>query len=104
MARPDEWEVYLYSDVGDYEVWWKSLPSHRRARRFMLRTFKKSDAFYCATISNDRRSAFQVYYWNGRSLIAWDKPWVLSRRQALSLDAEGNGQAALNGSDREWEL
>ena len=104
MSRSDAWEVYLYSDVGDYEVWYRALSTHRRARRFMLRTFKKSDAFYCATISNERRSAFQVYYWNGRRLIAWDKPWVLSRRQAQTLDADDNGQVALNGSDREWEL
>jgi hypothetical protein len=104
VPRPDDWEVCFYSDVGDYEVWSKFLPSHRRARRLMLRTFKNNNSYYCATISNDRRAAFQIYYWNGRRLIAWDKPWVLSRRQAVCLDIDDNGRAVLNGSNREWKL
>jgi hypothetical protein len=103
-ARPDEWEVCFFSDAADYEFSLKCFGSRRRARRFMLKTLKKSGAFYCATISNERRSAFQVYYWNGRRLIDWDKSWVLSRRQVLGLNVDDNGQTHLNGLDREWKV
>lgn len=70
----------------------------------MKKTLKKSGAFYCATISNERRSAFQVYYWNGRRLIDWHKSWVLPRRQVVGLEVDDNGRAVLNGQDREWKL
>jgi hypothetical protein len=88
MAQYIDWEVCFYSDVGDYEIRSVFVASRRRARRLMLKTFKRSDDYYCATISNDGRSAFEVYYWNGRGLITWDKPWVLSRRHALDLDPD----------------
>jgi hypothetical protein len=101
---PDEWEVCFFSDAADYQFSLKCFRSERRARRFMKKTLKKSGAFYCATISNDRRSAFQVFYWNGRRLIAWDKSWVLPRRQVLGLKVDENGLAFLNGQDREWKL
>jgi hypothetical protein len=93
---PDEWEVCFFSDAADYQFSSKCFSSRRRARRFMVKTLKKSGAFYCATISNERRSAFQVYYWNGRRLIDWDKSWVLPRRRVLGLEVDGNGGADLN--------
>lgn len=99
---PDEWEVCFFSDAADYQVSLKCFSSWRRARRFMIKTLRKSEAFYCATISNERRSAFKVFYWNGRQLIDWDKSWVLSRRQVLGLDFDSNGQPVLNGPDWKW--
>ncbi|MDH7512475.1 MAG: hypothetical protein QHH14_05980 [Clostridiales bacterium] len=80
-----KWEVCLCGDFSAYEVWCKSFPSYRQARRFMKKTLRKNHTFYCATISNDEDSAFETFYWNGRKVIRWEKPWVLSRRQALSL-------------------
>lgn len=103
-APSDEWEVCFFSDAADYQVSLKCFRSRRRAQRFMIKTLKKSGSFYCATISNDRRSAFQVYYWNGRRLIDWDKPWVLPRRQVLGLEVDDNGRTELNGLNRDWKL
>jgi hypothetical protein len=96
-ALPDEWEVCFFSDAADHEFSLKCFSSPRRARRFMVKTFKKSGAFYCATISNESRSAFQVYYWNGRRLIEWDKSWVLPRRRVRELEIDDHGRAVLNG-------
>ncbi len=87
------WEVCLYSDFTDYQVWCKNFRSFRRALRFMKRELGGGNSFYCATISNDEHSTFNTYYWNGQAIIPWDKPWVLSRRQALELGIDGNGQA-----------
>ncbi len=103
-SLPDEWEVCFFSDAADYRFSSKCFGSRRRARRFMIKTLKKSGAFYCATVSNDRRSEFQVYYWNGRRVIDWDRSWVLPRRRVLGLEVDENGLAVLNGQDREWEL
>jgi hypothetical protein len=103
-ARPDEWEVCFFSDAADYEFSLKCFSSRRRARRFMIKTLKQSGAFYCATISNERRSSFQVYYWNGRRLIDWDKSWVLPRRRVLGLEINDNGQAVLNGRSQESKI
>ncbi|MBM3284704.1 MAG: hypothetical protein FJY81_02425 [Candidatus Aminicenantes bacterium] len=84
MARK-KWEVCLCADFPAYQVWCKSFRSYRRARRFMKKTLQKNQTFYCATISDDEDSAFETFYWNGKKIIRWDKPWVLSRRQALGL-------------------
>jgi hypothetical protein len=92
----DEWEVCFFSDAADYQFSLKCFGSRRKARRFMVKTLKKSDSFYCATVSNERRSAFQVYYWNGRRLIDWNKSWVLPRRRVLGLELGDNGQAGPN--------
>ncbi|MFZ2052940.1 MAG: hypothetical protein WAU81_01970 [Candidatus Aminicenantales bacterium] len=91
MPSAKGWEVWLYSDFTDYQVWCKNFRSFRRARRFMRRELRGGNSFYCATISNDENSAFHTYYWNGQGIIPWDKPWVLSRRQAYGLEADGNG-------------
>jgi len=103
-ALPDEWEVCFFSDAADYEFSSKCFSSRRRARRFMIKTLKKSGAFYCATVSNERRSAFQVYYWNGRRLIDWDKSWVLPRRRVQELEIDDNGEAVLGGQSQESEI
>jgi len=51
----------------------------------MTKVLRKNAAFYCATISNEEKSFFQTFYWNGQDIVPWDKPWVLSRRQASTL-------------------
>jgi hypothetical protein len=91
MAAARGWEVCLYSDFTDYRVRCKNFRSQRRARRFMQKELARGESFYCATISGPKDSALSTFYWNGQTIIAWDKPWVLSRRQALEL--EGNGRS-----------
>ncbi len=85
MPGAGSWEVCLYSDFSNYEVWCKSFRSFRRARRFLKKVLRKNRSFYCATVSNDESTLFQSYYWTGQGIVLWDKPWALSRRQALSL-------------------
>jgi hypothetical protein len=101
MPGAKGWEVWLYSDFTDYQVWCRNFRSHRRAVRFMKKELGSDNSFYCATISNDAHSdgrpAFQTYYWNGRTIISWNEPYVLSRRQASRLEANGNGHP--EGSD-----
>lgn len=80
-----KWEVCLCGDSPAYELWCKKFPSYRRARRFIKKVLRHDQAFYCAVIFNDENSSFETFYWNGREIIPWDKPWVLSRRQALAL-------------------
>jgi hypothetical protein len=90
MPAARSWEVCLYSDFTDYQVQWRNFRSQRRARRFMRKELTRGESFYCATISDPEDSALRTFYWNGRAIVPWDKPWVLSRRQALEL--EGNGR------------
>jgi len=85
MSGGKDWEVCLHSDFTDYQVWCKNFRSLWRARRFMTKVLRKNAAFYCATISNEEKSFFQTFYWNGQDIVHWDKPWVLSRRQASTL-------------------
>lgn len=107
MSGGKSWEVCLYSDFTGYQIWCKNFRSLRRARRFMNRTFRNGDTFYCATISDIGNSSFRVFYWNGTKIIAWDKPWILSRRQLLGLETRmsenlerdrGEQRKALDGS------
>ena len=90
MSRGKSWEVCLYSDFSEYQVWCKNFRSLRRARRFMRRILRRNEVFYCATISNEENSSFQTFYWNGQDIFLWDKPWVLSRRQTLNLRVDEN--------------
>ena len=85
MGVERSWEVCLYSDFTDYQVWCKKFSSLRRAQRFMRKALYRHETFYCATISGEEDSSFQVFYWNGKRIITWDKPWALSRRQAMNL-------------------
>lgn len=94
MGGAKSWEVWLYSDYTDYQVWCKNFRSFRRAVRFMKKELGNENSFYCATISNDSQPVFQTYYWNGRVIIPWYKSWVLSRRQAMKLEPNGNGRPA----------
>ena len=82
----EKWEVCLVADFPFFEIWCKRFRSYRRARRFMKKNLGQNHVFYCAVISDDRNSAFETFYWNGEKIIRWDKPWVLSRRQALALE------------------
>jgi hypothetical protein len=98
MSAVKSWEVWLYSDFTDYQVWCRNFRSYRRALRFMKKELGDDNSYYCATISHDGHNgghpAFQTYYWNGRAIISWNKPWVLSRRQASTLEPNGNGGSA----------
>jgi hypothetical protein len=96
MPGAKSWEVCLYSDFTDYQVWCRNFRSRRRARRFIRKKLGRGQSFYCATISDHENSAFQTFYWNGQVIVPWDKPWVLSRRRALEIEADGNGR---KGSD-----
>jgi len=88
MSGGKSWEVCLYSDFSEYQVWCKNFRSLWRARRFMKKVLRRHEAFYCATISNEKNSSFQTFYWNGKDVFFWDKPWVLSRRQVLNLEVD----------------
>ncbi|MGQ9673332.1 MAG: hypothetical protein ACUVV5_09390 [Candidatus Aminicenantales bacterium] len=81
----ERWEVCLCADFPSYEVWCKKFDSYRQARRFMKKNLGPNQRFYCAVISDDRDSSIKTFYWNGKKIIGWDKPWVLSRRQAEAL-------------------
>ena len=93
MPGVKSWEVCLYSDFTDYQVWCRNFRSRRRARRFMRKTLGRGQSFYCATISNHDNSAFRAFYWNGQDIVPWDKPWVLSRREALELKPDRRGRS-----------
>jgi hypothetical protein len=93
MTGTKDWEVCLYSDFVDYRVRCKNFRSRRRARRFMHKELGRSESFYCATISSPGNSTFLTYYWTGQRVVFWDKPWVLSRRQALELGDGVDGQS-----------
>ncbi|MEW5902304.1 MAG: hypothetical protein AB1715_12640, partial [Acidobacteriota bacterium] len=92
MPGGKSWEVCLYSDFSNYQVWCKNFHTFRRARRFMKKNLRRNEVFYCATISKEENSSFFTYYWNGRLVIPWEKPWVLSRREALRLREDGDGR------------
>ena len=85
MSGGKNWEVCLYSDVSDYQVWCKNFRTLRQARRFMKKSLRRNGDFFCATISHLTDSAFQTFYWTGQDILPWDKSWVLSRRQASAL-------------------
>lgn len=61
----------------------------------MIKILGSNEAFYCATISNEENSSFQTFYCNGKHIFFWDKPWVLSRRQALTAEFDENGSIEL---------
>jgi hypothetical protein len=104
MPGRDSWEVCLYSGLSNYQVWCKNFRTLRRARRFMRKTLGKNETFYCATISSEDESDFLTYYWTGRTIIPWDKPWVLSRRQALSLGLEDKDAAPIGRPESNFEI
>jgi len=95
MSGGKSWEVCLYSDSSDYQVWCKNFRSLRQANRFLKKALRKNETFYCATVSNEENSFFKTYYWNGEDIFLWDKPWVLSRRQAFDLEVDENGNIEL---------
>ncbi len=82
----EKWEVFLVADSPCYEIWCKKFPSYRRARRFVKKKLRQNQTFYSAVIADDKDSVLEIFYWNGKKIIRWDKPWVLSRRQALALE------------------
>lgn len=85
MSAGKSWEVCLLADEPEPQVWCREFRSRRRARRFMKSVLKKDEEFYCATISDENGSAFEVYYWNGEKIIPWKNSTVLSSRQVRLL-------------------
>lgn len=95
MAWTKDWEVSLYADLPKGLVIQKYFRSLRRARRFVRKILGKDEEIYCATIWHEETTLFYTYYWNGKDVIYWDKPWVLSQRQAVSLGVDENGDTIL---------
>jgi hypothetical protein len=104
MPGGNSWEVCLCSDFPNFEVWCRNFSSRRRARRFMKTILEENGDFYCATISDEEASVFEVYYWNGEAIISWDRPLALSRRQALSLEVKKNGEVELAWPPKNWQI
>ncbi len=92
MAWTRDWEVSLYADLPKGLVMQKYFRSLRRAKRFMRKAFGKNEDIYCATIWHEDTTLFYTYYWNGKDIIYWDRPWVLSQRQAANLEINKNGK------------
>ncbi len=92
MFGAKDWEVYLYGDYPEHQEFYKNFRSRRKARRYIRKTLRKNERYYCALIWHEASSSFDTYYWNGNKVIKWDKPWVLSSRQALNLETDKHGR------------
>jgi len=46
----------------------------------------------------EKTSLFYTFYWNGKDIIYWDKPWVLSCRQARNLEVDESGKIVVRAS------
>jgi len=91
MSLSKKWEVSLYADFPKGIVMRKNFKSIRKSRRFVRKVLGKDEEIYCATIWHEDTSLFYTFYWNGTDIIYWDKPWVLSCRQARNLELNNNG-------------
>jgi hypothetical protein len=91
MSWTKDWEVSLFAGLPDGLVMQRYFRSLRHAKRFMRKTLRKAEEIYCAAIWHEDTTLFYTYYWNGKDIIYWDKPWVLSQRQAANLDRDENG-------------
>jgi len=92
MFGAKDWEVCLYADHPEHQVFYKNFRSWRKARRYVKKALRKNERYYCALIWHEDSSSFHSYYWNGEKVIKWDKPWVLSSRQAMNLETDKQGQ------------
>jgi len=92
MSLTKDWEVSLYADLPKGLVMQKYFRRLRRAKRFVRKALGKDKEIYCATIWHEDTTLFYTYYWNGRDILYWDKPWVLSQRQAANLEIDENGK------------
>lgn len=79
------WEVCLVADSPAYSVECREFRTLLGARRHMKRHLGRNGAFYCALITDRDETRHWTYYWNGARIVLWDKPSVLSSRQARQI-------------------
>ena len=84
-----KWEVSLIRDAPSYEVVCREFRTRSWAVRYMRRNLGRKGGFYCAIIVKPGEEEMSTYYWNGSRIIRWDKPSVLSSRQALEVEDDG---------------
>jgi len=87
-----KWEVCVYADSPSYQLFCKDFRTRWGASRYIGKILSRDEDFYCGTIWNEDSSQFFAYYWNGERIIPWDKPWVLSSRQARALEVDKRGR------------
>ncbi len=80
-----KWEVSLISDVPSYQVVCKDFRTQAAAKRYMKKSLGPDSEFYCAVITRPDEQEISTFYWNGERIIQWDKPYVLSSRQAREI-------------------
>ncbi|MFP4083084.1 MAG: hypothetical protein ACLFVG_10075 [Candidatus Aminicenantes bacterium] len=95
MFGAKKWEVSFYSDMPKDPVMSKNFRTLRRAERYMREHLGKDEKLYCATIWRRNSSQFYAFYWNGSDIIYWDRPWVLSSRQARNLEIDEYGDVVM---------
>jgi hypothetical protein len=93
-----KWEVSLYADTPNYQIFCKDFRTLRGAKHYIKNILSRDDDFYCATIWREDKGQFLSFYWNGERVIPWDKSWVLSSRQAKSLDVDKRGKVIFKPS------
>jgi len=98
MSWSKKWEVYLYADLPKGLVKLKNFRRLRSAKRFVRKVLGKDEEIYCAAIWHEKTSLFYTFYWNGKDIIYWDKPWVLSCRQARNLEVDESGKIVVRAS------
>lgn len=80
------WEVCLVADRPAYRVECREFRTLFGARSHMRRLLGRNSEFYCALITDRGETEHWTYYWNGHRIVLWDKPSVLSSRQARLID------------------
>lgn len=80
------WEVCLVADRPTYRVECREFRSLLAARLHMKRRLGRDSEFYCALITDGEETKHWTYYWNGKRIVRWDDPSVLSSRQARLID------------------
>lgn len=83
-----KWEVWVYADTPSFQLFCKDFRTRWGARRYVGKILRRDNDFYCATIWREETSEFFVYYWTGERIIPWNKPWVLTSRQARALEVD----------------
>lgn len=81
----NRWEVCLVADRPAYRVECREFRTLFGARFHMRRNLGRGEEFYCALITDREETKYWTYYWNGRRIVRWDKPTVLSSRQAREI-------------------
>ncbi len=84
-----KWEVSLISDIPSYQVVCREFRTRSGAERYMKKNLDGEQDFYCAVIAHPGEQEISTYYWNGRRIVRWNKPYALSSRQAMNIEDEG---------------